>query len=102
MRTEEQDWSTADAFVTCLADCPSCKYEPIVASKWFASLKGVSSKPARGADGLSTKDFEQIKHELLDWLLRIFEKIANNAAWPRQWTISKVTVLAKKSKPKSP
>lgn len=99
---EEQDWTKANEFITCLADCPSCEYEPITASKWFASLKGVSRKSARGADGFSTRDFMMINHELLDWLLRIIQKIENNVAWPKQWTISKVTVLAKGSKPKSP
>ena len=99
---DQQDWKDADAFITCLNDCPTCKYEPIVASKWFASLKGVSRKSARGADGFSTKDFDKINHELLQWLFRIFAEIENNVAWPRQWSISKVTVLAKGSKPKTP
>ncbi len=99
---ENQNWSDADAFGTCLSDCPSCEYQPIDPPRWFASLKGVSHKSARGADGFSTKDFEKINHELLNWLLRIFQKIESNCDWPQQWSISKVTVLAKGSKPKSP
>ena len=97
-----QNWDNADAFVTCLNDCPTCNYAPIDSSRWFASLKGVSKKSARGADGFSTRDFEKINYELLDWLLKILWKIENNCEWPRQWTISKVTVLGKGPKPKSP
>ena len=98
----EHEWDEAISFITCLNDCPSCNYRPISHALWFASLKGVKVKSARGADGFSTKDFHLITNQLLDWLLRIIEHIENGAVWPQQWNMSKVTALGKGSKPKSP
>ena len=99
---QEGQWDEAISFVTCLSDCPTCPYQPITHELWFASLKGVKNKSARGSDGFSTRDFHMIRNQLLDWLLEIFVCIENGAAWPEQWSISKVTVLGKGSRPRSP
>ena len=95
-------WSEAQSFITCLADCPSCEYRDITSEVWHKSLHGAKVKSARGADGFSTNDFKKIRYQLLDWLLEIIKQIEQNQPWPRQWSISKVTVLSKGSKPKSP
>ena len=97
-----QTWTEAERFITCLADCPSCEYRDITHDIWCQNLQGVKTKSARGADGFSTKDFKNVRYQLLDWLLEIIRCIEQNNHWPAQWSISKVTVLSKGSKPRSP
>lgn len=98
----QQEWDQAESFITCLADCPSCNYRDITSKVWHENLHGVKVKSARGADGFSTNDFKHIRYQLLDWLFEIIKMIEHNHPWPKQWSISKVTVLSKGSKPKSP
>ena len=99
---DPDSWAEAKSFVTCLADSPSCNYCTITPDIWYQNLQGVKVKSARGADGFSTSDFKNIRYQLLDWLLEIINCIEQNCPWPTQWTVAKVTVLSKGSKPRSP
>lgn len=102
MQEQDDRWNESINFLTCLSDCPSCPYKPLTRELWRASLKGVKAKSARGADGFSTRDYQLLDHQILDWLLMILRSIENGNQWPEQWSVSKVTVLGKGSKPKSP
>ena len=97
-----QDWKEAEAFITCLGDCPSCPFKPLEPSSWKHSLKGVRKITARGCDGFSTADASRMEGCLLEWLLTILDSIEKGAKWPESWCCSRIVVLGKGTEPKSP
>ena len=76
--------------------------EDFTCDLWEQHLSAVKTKTARGGCGFSAKEMQQFPPSILSWLFQIYRGCEQGKAWPKNWVLARVSMLAKTPNPTTP
>ena len=98
----DDDWEGVIPYLQHINPIPEMPFEHLSLDLWNEHLPAVKTKTARGGCGFSAKEMARFPAPILKWLFQIYSCCEHGQAWPKNWVLARVSMLAKSSKPTTP
>ena len=98
----DDDWDGVIPYLQHINPVPEMPFENFSQELWEQHLPAVKTKTARGGCGFSAKDMIQFPLPILKWLFEIYGRCEQGNDWPKNWVLTRVSMLAKTSNPTTP
>lgn len=98
----DDDWDGVIPYLQHINPIPDMAVEDFTCDLWEQHLSAVKTKTARGGCGFSAKEMQQFPPSILSWLFQIYRGCEQGKAWPKNWVLARVSMLAKTPNPKTP
>ena len=98
----DDDWDGIIPYLQHINPVQEMPFENFNYELWEQHLSAVKTKTARGGCGFSAKEMIQFPLSILKWLFEIYKCCEKGQAWPTNWVLARVSMLAKNDKPTTP